>query len=289
MKNNKGYSSRGCLIIILALGVIIYIAVYFVKKITTSADKVAQESATAIYEAANLYYVNTMMLMNIEEYECDFKKNNCDKLKFASTTKPNAGYLNIYKGKVNARLIYNNIEYYICDNVATNDKKCALDISRDIMLRNILDYYAMIKTNEFNGYECDFSKNNCYAPFNKMFEHTGNIVIDKNGNIEANLSVGDYKYYICNVVSDDPDCLKMESAKKIVTSLKEYHSLHANENNYNGFKCNIASCDDLKFLTLTHPKGEIVLNKVGKINGRLDYNGKIYYICNDEISLETCK
>ncbi len=292
MDNMKGFTLKKFLIFILVISLITFLTIYFIKKISKSADKVALESANAIYDRANVYYVNTMMLTGKEEYMCDLKESDCDELRYVSTTKPIDGFINIYKGTVNAKLVYRDkVTYYICNNVVTDDSKCILEQSKDITYRIIENFYNQLDKEEYEGYYCNFENKKCDDSFNRFFEHSGEILIDKKGIIEAKLSVEDFTYYICNDKVTSDNCLIEESYNKILESLNNYYKNNkdSKDKKFDGFKCDLSNCEKINYETLIKPKGEVNIDKTGKITGKLIYSDKEYYICNGKISEKECE
>ena len=286
--NNKGFLFKKIVLFILIITLFTYLGFYFYKKLSTSEEKIARESALAIYDSANLYYINTMMLNGVEEYECRFNNNGCAEIKFVSTTMPKDGYLNIYNGFVNARIDYLNTTYYICNNIVTESYKCSLNISKNITLRNIQKYYNSLSKKD-DTYYCNFDRKKCDTSFETLFKLSGEILIDNEGNIEAELVADDYKYYICDSKINNENCLIELSINKIINSLKNYHNKNVKDKKYNGYKCELDDCDELEYNTLKKPSGSISIDKKGKITGNLIYGDENYYICNGKIENEECK
>lgn len=286
--NNKGFLLKKIVLFVIIVSLLTYLGFYFYKKFISSEEKIEKESALAIYERANLYYINTMMLNGIDEYECSFKNDGCSEIKYVSTTMPKDGYLNINSGVVNARIDYLNSTYYICNNYATDNKKCMFNVFKNITLKKIRKYYNSLSKDDYEYYYCDFDRKKCDSSFKTFFELNGEILIDKKGNIEAELLYDDYKYYICNSEISDENCLFKTSAIKIIESIKDYHNKNSKDKKYNGYSCEIDECEILEYKTLKNPKGNISVDKKGKITGELIYDELTYYICNGKISEEKC-
>ena len=135
---------------------------------------------------------------------------------------------------------------------------------------------------------CNFDNKKCDDSFNKIYENKGEVLIDKNGIIEASLEVLNNKFYICNdLVKDDNECLIDISINKIIKSLENYHKENNKNKGYNGLECDIKDCD-IEYISLYKPSGSVSLTKTGKINAKLIYDNQTYYICNSKQSDKEC-
>ena len=290
MENMKGFTLKKFVVFVIIISLITFLTIYFIKKISKSADKVALESTDAIYDRAYVYYINTMMLNGTEEYMCEIKKSNCEDIIYVSTTKPVDGFIDIYKGNVNAKLIYKDkTTYYICNNEVTSDSKCIIEPSKNMTYRVINNYYNKLDKEEYEGYYCNFDNKKCDDSFNEFFDNKGEILIDKKGVIEAKISIQDTTYYICGEKVSNDNCLIEQSYNKLLEVLSDYYKENNKDKKFESFTCDLTNCEDIEYITLIKPLGNVSIDKNGKITGELKYEEKTYYICDSKISEEECE